>query len=276
MTWQPTYIKRYIECFKTSTGVARVQTDAGEVFIKPLGNVVGPHALVREWIGTSIARFIGLNTFDFAIMNVAPGDEIPLGHNRFALPGPAFVTRKEDGFTWGGNIKQLEKVKDKGVFAKLVVLDTLILNQDRYPPIGSSRKANRDNIFLHERGNGKGQYDLIAFDHSDCLRAPADLSPLIKNISNTKDENVYGLFPEFHNFIPYEAVDGALTKLKNLSGTTVDAIISFIPDQWEINKETKSALKKFLIERLSFLLENIHRMISEIIGRLDLSNDKIE
>ncbi len=148
MPWQPNYIKRYHECFETSTGVARVLTDSGEVFIKPLGNAVGPHALAREWIGTSIARNLGLNTFDFAIMDVAPGDEIPLGHSRMALPGPAFVTRKMDGFVWGADLKQLEKVTDKGVFAKLVVLDTLILNQDRYPPSGSSRKANRDNVFF--------------------------------------------------------------------------------------------------------------------------------
>jgi hypothetical protein len=178
-------------------------------------------------------------------MEVAIDDEIPLGHNRMALPGPAFVTRKMNGYTWGGGIEQLENVKDKGVFAKLVLLDTLILNKDRYPPLGSSRKANRDNIFLIERNNEKRQYDLIAFDHSDCLLAPSDLSPLIKNISNSKDEKIYGFFPEFHKFITCAAVNEALKKLEKLSDSMVDEILSFIPDKWEINKETKNALKDF-------------------------------
>ncbi len=122
--------------------------------------------------------------------------------------------------------------------------------------------------FLVERRNEVGRFDLIAFDHSHCLRAPADLSPLIKNISNTKDEKVYGLFPEFHEFVTYEYVDGALKMLTELTEPTVDAILGSIPDQWEINKETKSAIKDFIGERTSFLLENIHRMISEIKGRL--------
>jgi hypothetical protein len=268
MPWQPHYIKRYHECFETSTGVARVLTDAGEVFIKPLGNAVGPHALAREWIGTSIARYLELKTFDFAIMDVEADDDIPLGHNRQALPGPAFVTRKMNGFVWGGDMKQLEKVNDKGVFSRLVVLDTLILNQDRYPPSGSARKPNRDNIFLSERSDEKGRYDLFAFDHSDCLRAPADLSPLIKNISNTKDEKVYGLYPEFYGFITYETVNMVLTKLVDLAGSKIDSILNFIPDQWEINNDTKDALKVFLCERTTFLLGNIHRMISEIKGKL--------
>jgi hypothetical protein len=268
MTWQPQYIKRFHECIESSTGVARVLTDAGEGYIKPLGNNVGPQALAREWIGTSLARFIGLQTFEFAIIFVAPEDEINLGHNCRALPGPAFITKKRNGFNWGGGADILEKVSNKGAFAKSVILDTLVLNQDRFPPITSSRKPNRDNVFLSESTSSGGLYDLISFDYSDCLRAPADLSPSIKNISNTKDENVYGLFPEFNEFITYDAVNETMKQLMTLSSSAVKDFLRLIPWEWQISEETKSALNDFLCTRVSFLSENIWQMISAIKGKL--------
>jgi hypothetical protein len=40
-------------------------------------------------------------------------------------------------------------------------------------------------------------------------------------------------------------VNEALKKLEKLSDSMVDEILSFIPDKWEINKETKNALKDF-------------------------------
>lgn len=269
MSWQPTYIKRFHECVNSSTGVARVLTDAGEGFIKPLGNAMGPHALVREWVGTAIAKAIGLVTFEFAIMDVDTNDDIPLGHNKKALPGPAFITAKQNGFSWGGSFVELQKVSDKNVFSQLVVLDTLILNPDRCPPEGSPRKINLDNVFLTSSKDSKGEYTLIAFDHSDCLRPPAELSPTIKSITNTKDNRIYGLFPEFKPFITCTTVDFALEGLKPLlSSDIAERTVESIPSEWDVGQNTRTALAEFVRERALFLIDNMHGMISAVCEKL--------
>ena len=43
--WPPTRFCEPLESFATSTGVARVRTDAGDVFVKALGNKEGPQTL---------------------------------------------------------------------------------------------------------------------------------------------------------------------------------------------------------------------------------------
>lgn len=79
---------------------AEIMTDAGRSYIKAMGNPEGPHALACEYVGTQLARWFGLRTFDFALMNLEEIDEIPLDKGRLAMPGPAFVSRAEQGATW--------------------------------------------------------------------------------------------------------------------------------------------------------------------------------
>jgi hypothetical protein len=69
--WRPTAIVRYVEGLGTSTNVMRVETDAGEGFIKTLGNPEGPHALVSEWVGTPTHCFGDTLQFTSALANIS-------------------------------------------------------------------------------------------------------------------------------------------------------------------------------------------------------------
>ena len=60
--WRPTTIRRFIESIPTSTNVTRVDTDAGEGFLKPLGNPEGPQVLACDLVGTLLAEWLGLPT----------------------------------------------------------------------------------------------------------------------------------------------------------------------------------------------------------------------
>jgi hypothetical protein len=80
--------------YATSTGVVRVMTDAGIGFLKALGNSQGPHSLVREFVGTSVASLLGLKTLEFSILYVLPDDDITLGDGSKAQAGPAFITKE--------------------------------------------------------------------------------------------------------------------------------------------------------------------------------------
>ncbi len=52
--WQPTEIRRFIRNFDTGAGVILVLTDAGEGYLKAMGNVGGEHCLACEWVATQL------------------------------------------------------------------------------------------------------------------------------------------------------------------------------------------------------------------------------
>ena len=109
-TWQPRTILRFVRAFPTSTSVVRVDTDAGEGYLKALGNPEGPHVLACELVGTLLAEWLGLPTLEHALVWVTPEDEIPLAGGGLAAPGPAFITKAASGFSWGGDEETLWRV----------------------------------------------------------------------------------------------------------------------------------------------------------------------
>src|SRR5687768_3138982 len=98
---------RFEEAFDTSVGTSIVVTDAGKAYLKAMGNRGGPHALASEWVGTRLADWFALPTFDYALLTLEEDDEIPLPRGHRATPGPAFVTRQHSGNTWGGDSASL-------------------------------------------------------------------------------------------------------------------------------------------------------------------------
>ena len=97
MEWQPSIILRFEGCVASSSAVLRVVTDQGKGYLKALGNPEGPQILAREWLGTSLAKRFGLSTFQFAVIQVTEDDDLPFAGGGKALPGPAFITRAEQG-----------------------------------------------------------------------------------------------------------------------------------------------------------------------------------
>src|SRR5438132_6499286 len=149
MPWQPTTFLRFEEGLDTSMGTARIVTDAGPAYIKALGNRQGPHALACEWVGTQLAAWFGLPTFDFALMPIdASVDEILFLRGGRATSGTAFVTRATLGHTWGGTTEELDKLANPKAVSRLVVFDTWTRNCDRHPPDLTQRRPNYDNVFL--------------------------------------------------------------------------------------------------------------------------------
>ncbi len=272
--WCPTAFRRFIEAKDSSTGVARIVTDAGEGFIKALGNPAGPHALAREWIGTSLARRLGLDTFDISIMTVTPDDEIPLGHKCSALPGPAIVTRTVRGFPWGGDSKTLGKLQNPESITRLVVVDTLLLNADRWPPIGADRRPNYDNVFLMSEGKAAKCLRLIAIDFSHCLLGGADLTRNIRRIEHVKDDRIYGLFPEFAALLDEAELNATINAVGGLEPAAITAILNGLPDEWKVSRETRDAVGEFLILRGRYVAGHLPSALSTYFAKqLDLEKE---
>src|SRR5215472_12463566 len=94
-TWQPRTVLRFVKALPTSTNVVRVDTDAGEGFLKALGNPEGPHVLACELVGTMLAEWLGMPTLQYAVVQLTADDEIPLASGGMAAPGPAYITKAE-------------------------------------------------------------------------------------------------------------------------------------------------------------------------------------
>ena len=91
----------------TSTGPARVMTDVGPAYLKVMGNRQGPHVLATDWVGTHLAKWFGLTTFDIAILTLDADDTFALPRGHIAQPGPAFTAKAMAGEPWGKSGLQL-------------------------------------------------------------------------------------------------------------------------------------------------------------------------
>lgn len=230
---------------------SEIMTDAGRGYIKALGNPQGPHGLACEWIGTQLAGWFGLPTFDIAIMQVLADDDIPLGRNCKAEPGPALVTRAEEGRSWGGSEQELEAVENTDQIAALVVFDTWVRNCDRFPPDLATRDPNYDNVFLS--AVGKGRSLLKAIDHNNAFSCGHDLDLSIKHIGKTNDPRPYGLFPAFSRYLTRAKLASAMLRLGDVSADELRPFIDSIPKEWEVPKPIGAALIDFLVDRAKFL-----------------------
>jgi hypothetical protein len=249
--WKPTRITRFVKNFATSTAPVRVDTDGGEGYLKALGNPEGPHALACELVGTILADWMGLTTFDFSLIEVSGDDEIPFANGGKAIPGPGFISRAEEGFNWGGDAKQLRSIANPLEINGLVVLDTWVLNYDRCAP--DRRRPNRDNVFFIKAPGKAGSVRIVAMDFTHAFRQGQDINRRLSFIERIRDEKVYGLFPEFKNLLNREELRRLSKMLDNFNGATAEAIIRNIPSAWEVDREGRSALATLITERAHFV-----------------------
>jgi hypothetical protein len=156
--WAPTKIRWVNETLGSSTGASRVETDWGPAYAKLLGNPEGPHVLFCEWVGTKAAAWLGLPVFEVAVVEVLEPGLVTYENGSTSLAGPAFVARSQDGTTWGGTSRELEAVENLDVVSGLVVLDTWLLNCDRFRVDGTATRRNTRNVFP----NGSARRDFCS------------------------------------------------------------------------------------------------------------------
>ena len=258
--WQPKTIRRFVRSFPTSTCTVLVETDAGPGYLKALGGPEGPHPLACEWVGTQLAKWFGLSTFDFALIQVTPDDEIPFAKGGKANAGPAFITRAESGETWSGSEKQLGRLANPQDITRLVVFDTWTLNCDRHcrPPEGVDGwpRVRPDNVFLSEEAPA-GQMVLKAMDHTCCFTCGRALTKRLGGIDRIRDERLFGLFPEFRPFRDRAQAKQAARDLRGIGRATVVQMAQTIPKEWEVGEEVQDALVDLILDRAVFVADTI-------------------
>jgi hypothetical protein len=254
--WRPQNVTRFIQSFGTAAGTALVDTDLGEGYIKALGNPEGPQILACELVGSLLADWLGLTTLDFSLIEVAEDDEIPFLHGGSAAAGPAFISRYEPkSFPWGGTALELEVVHNRQHISGLIVLDTWILNCDRYAPNG--RRVNLDNVFLVQYPESKKEVLLKAMDFTHAFTCGQEITRRIGFIDTVRDEQIYGLFPQFESFIDRAEIRRFATLLRQFTADVASAFISLVPREWDVSNDARGAWAGMITQRAQFVSETI-------------------
>ena len=257
-TWQPTSLKQVGESHDTSTGTTEVLTDIGRAYIKPMGNRQGPHVLATDWVGTHLARWFGLSTFDIAILELGESDRFPLPRGHRADAGPALASRAVQGFPWGNSADELGNLINPDDVTRLIVFDTWTLNCDRHFPDPVVRGPNYDNVFISTEGVQVGRSRLLAIDHGLCfIRSNEDLTEHVSHIDKIRDSRLYGLFPSFSEFLRTEILDQCVRRLREVTPGLVTDVIATVPGAWEVAPQARNALGELIFRRAVFVADNI-------------------
>ena len=257
--WCPTVIKEVVRHdIQSSTNPVVVETDEGLGYFKALGNKEGPQVLACEFVGTSLAGLLGIPTFEFCIIPFNGIPEIQLADGRLAKPGHGFITKEEPGEVWDGSKKMLKKIGNVQDITRLVCVDTLTRNQDRYflRDDGTIRQ-HFDNVFLSFES--KRGLTLKAFDFTHAFTNGGDVNTKI--VRDVNDARPYGLFQEFKDFLDEETAIQACDKLKAIKDKHIRPIIDQIPREWEIDSATRGAWGEFIVSRAAFLSKNFITII---------------
>ena len=223
------------------------------------------NVLATDWVGTLLARWFGLSTFDIAILTLGPDDTFPLPREHTALPGPAFASRAMSGDPWGKSGLELDCLVNPEDITRLVVFDTWTLNCERHYPDLTARKPNYDNVFLSSENVAAGKRRLIAMDHGLCfIRSGEDLTKRLSHIDKVQDEHVYGLFPEFRGRLREAMIHSCVSRLREMDGETAQAIIGTVPPEWEVSQEAKTAWAELISRRAGFVADNIQQWVEAI------------
>lgn len=249
--WKPTKIRRVIEAFPTGSEVVQVQTDSGRAFAKLLGGKEGPHVLACEWIGTRLAALLGLPVFDWCLLNYPGVPCITLSSGAPAKAGTAWLTRRVDGFVWGGHADDLKYLANPADLAKLVLLDQWTRNCDRYRP--NPRRVNRNNVFFNREGAPEGRFLLMAMDYTHILTCGRTLTRDVARIDWVQDETAFGVFPEFVEFLKRPDAFAGVDAMNAIPEGTIREVVDTIPTDWEVEATVRMALIEFLLQRRFWL-----------------------
>ena len=262
--WKPTRLMEVAGSADTSTGATEVITDAGRAYIKPMGNRQGPHVLATDWVGTHLAKWFGLSTFDIAILTLKSDNVFPLPKGYTAQPGPAFAAKAMAGDPWGKSGLQLDHLVNPEDIIRLIVFDTWTLNCDRHHHDLTVRKPNYDNVYLSKEAVEPGWRRLIAMDHGLCfIRSGEDLTPKLARIDKVQDDRVYGLFPEFRELLREDIIASCVARLREMDAATADAMIATVPVEWEVSKEARKAWSELIYRRASIVADYVHVWINK-------------
>jgi hypothetical protein len=167
-----------------------VQTGLGKLYVNGPSGAEGDAMLLREWVGTRLAEFFGLPTFQYGLMADPLGsspDALILSDGRHLRRDVVFAAVAEPGAAWEGGREQLDLVGNHSAFGRLVVFDTWVRNGDRcVVSPGGRLHQNKGNVFISSDKTRGKKHHLLAMDHTHIL---GDETPMEEGDLEVYDQN---------------------------------------------------------------------------------------
>lgn len=268
--WPPTKYLDYEDTIATSMSPAKIWTDAGSAYVKPMADDVNPHSLAIELVCTRLAEWFGLRVLETCILHLGASDTFPRrsakspdGYLPDCKPGPAFCTRAVEATPWDGSGKSLSKIANRDDITRLVIFDTWTRNEDRFPPVDatgaiqSMRSQNLGNVLLVRDRPKSKSLRLVAMDFGHAFVKGRELPSGGFRVDADKDQWIYGLFPGFRPYVTPSLVDSAIIRLKRLDRRVVEGFVAEVPREWEVEAAARTALAEHLYRRRSYLADTI-------------------
>ena len=120
---------------------------------------------------------------------------------------------------------------------------------------------NLDNVFLVQYPGSKGKALLEAIDFTHAFTCGRELNKRIAFIDNVRDEQIYGLFPQFQDFLDAAAIKRFATRLTQFTADVASAFISLVPREWDISSDARSAWADMITRRAQFLAESVEKRL---------------
>ena len=200
---------------------------------------------------------LGLPVFEHTLLEFDGVPEIELASSRVAQPGPAWITRKEEGLSWSGEEEDLKLLANPEDLAGLVVLDTWILNCDRHCPAIHSTRINRNNVFLARRQPFDDALTLVVMDHTHAFTCGRALTQKLAGIDRVKSDDIYGLFPEFRQWMTARHMHDACDRLAGIPDSAIREVIDGTPDAWLEDSTLREVIERFLTGRRDYLAPDL-------------------
>ncbi len=260
-------VRAFVRRFATQSQAAHVDTDCGEYVIKAMNNRDGPPVLIAEWVGSMAARWLGVDIPDFAVVELTDVVDVPLdGDGRtMAEPGPCFGSKLIEAAGWNGDAGALEAVENQAMIPAIVVLDTWLINLDRFcrKPDGASRFNNPGNLLLTTNEAGKGRFRLVAIDFGHALSGPSWSARRLSNIGTITDDTIYGRFPTFRAYMRRSWVETVTARLREFNEGVAGGFLADIPSECGLASGEPEAVGKFLQRRAAHTADKFDDMIHE-------------
>ncbi len=242
-TWLPTRFERVERPILSSTQPLQVRTAEGMAILKCSDSPEGSPALVAEFIGSCLADLVGLDTFDFGLVDFGLS-LVTVEEQQRNLSGTSFVARWVKGDGWSASIEEWHELSNRTDVTKLILVDTWLRNIDRhFPP-----HTRPDNIFIELDGP---ESRMIAMDFTHAM--------LIRNVlngrppPNIKDPTVFGRFAVLDQYVTPTLIAESIASLRSIQGNAIRDIVGSIPDDWNVLNHAKLALTQAILDRKSYL-----------------------
>lgn len=200
-----------------------------EYLVKFINNPQGNRMLMSEYVGTMLAKHIGLPTIPFEIVYLPKEfiTENKLDSHKFKH-GNQFASLYIEDCSGLWFKPKKEQVKNREMLAGIVVFDFWLRNKDR----------DSSNILLEP--SPKPNYYIHMIDHGNCYPSKRALLEMIDNPKKLQLSVVHKWCISMLD--NKEELTYYLDKIVNLNNDLVRDLIYSIPDDWEISDEEK---KKF-------------------------------